>query len=460
MAVLEEQWQRARLFPVTGIGGTDEQERRCCSALLSVIEAVQEFGRALTMRVGAPAGTAVTFIEVPFTLGGKRYRPDGLIQISRGQRRWTALVEVKTGHNRLEPEQIVNYLDIAREQGYELVLTISHEIPTTPGVHPVPIDGRKLRKVALAHLSWGQIHTEALLEQVNRSVADPDQAWILSEFIRYLEDPKSGAFDFDDMGPSWVTVRESSANQTLRAGDQQTVDVVARFEQLVTFAGMALSRRVGVQVKPVLSRKELAEQALRLQTKAADLAKTGQLTGSLQIPNAVASLDICVDLRANRVDCSATVEAPTDGRPATRVNWLLRQLQAAPAQLQVRANTARARQAGPSYRLAELADDRKLLVGDLRSDIRSFTVTLSQAAGTKRGQGRGSFVNSVTGQVDTFYAEVLQHLKSWTPSAPKVQPGLPAPTLAIDGARAESADSLGDGDGESTITEIETDATA
>ncbi|MGA9921629.1 MAG: stress response protein, partial [Candidatus Dormiibacterota bacterium] len=396
MAVLGEQWQRARLLPVTGIGGTDEQERRCCSALLSVIEAVQEFGRALTMRVGAPAGTAVAFIEVPFHLDGKRYRPDGLIQVSRGQRRWTALVEVKTGHNRLDPGQVATYLDIAREQGYDLVLTISHEIPTTPGVHPVQVDGRKLRKVALAHLSWGQIHTEALLEQVNRAVADPDQAWILSEFIRYLEDPKSGALDFDDMGPSWVTVRESSANQTLRAGDQQTVDVVARFDQLVTFAGMALSRRVGVQVKPVLSRKELAEQAVRLQTKASELAKTGQLTGSLQIPNAVAPLEICVDLRANRVDCAATVQAPADGRPATRINWLLRQLQGAPPHLQVRANTVWARQLGASCRLAELADDRKLLIGDPRAEIRSFTLTLSQSAGTKRGQGRGSFVNSVT----------------------------------------------------------------
>lgn len=319
MALADEPRQRARLFPVTGIGGADEQERRCTSALLSVIEAVQEFGRAFTLRLGAPAGKTVAFIEVPFALDGKKYRPDGLIQITRAHTPWTALVEVKTGHNRLDPAQITAYLDIARQEKYDVVLTISSEIATTPGVHPVSVDKSKLKKVRLEHLSWGQIHTEALLEQVNRSVADRDQAWILSEFIRYLEDPKSGALDFDDMGPSWVTVRDRSSTQTLRAGDQQTLDVVARFDQLVTFAGLALSRRVGVQVKPALSRKELADQPSRLRAQAATLSKTGQLNASLEIPNAIAPLDVCVDLRANRVDCSATVDAPATGRPTTRV---------------------------------------------------------------------------------------------------------------------------------------------
>lgn len=458
MALADEQWQRARLFPVTGIGGTDEQERRCTSALLAVIEAVQEFGRALTGRLGAPSGTAVAFIEVPFTLEGKKYRPDGLIQISRGKRTWNALVEVKTGHNRLDPVQVGAYLDIARQQGFDVVLTISAEIPTTPGVHPVAMDKRKLKKVSLEHLSWGQIHTEALLEQVNRSVADRDQAWILSEFIRYLEDPKSGALDFDDMGPSWVTVRESSARQTLRAGDQETLDVVARFDQLVTFTGMALSRRLGVQVKPALSRKELADQPLRLQAQAAALSKTGQLNASLEIPNAIAPLDVSVDLRANRVDCSVTVVAPDTGKPATRVNWLLRQLRAAPTELQVRAQTARAREAGASYRLADLLDDPKPLAGNGPAEIRGFTVTLSQPAGTKRGQGRGSFVSSVTGQVDHFYAEVVQNLKAWAPLAPRVPTAAPAPLVIIDGAHAASAASLSDeGDTDSTVAEIVTD---
>ena len=94
VAEVDEKWQPARLFPITGIGGQPEQERRGCSAFLAVLQSVREFGRALTMRCGAPAGTIETFIEVPFTLGEIKFRPDGLIRVSRGQKSWTALVEV------------------------------------------------------------------------------------------------------------------------------------------------------------------------------------------------------------------------------------------------------------------------------------------------------------------------------------------------------------------------------
>lgn len=50
--------------------------------------------------------------------------------------------------------------------------------------------------------------------------------------------------------------------------------------------------------------------------------------------------------------------------------------------------------------------------------------------GTKRGRGRGSFIDSVPDGTDTFYADVLQHLKAWSATPPKLrQPG-PVPVDA------------------------------
>jgi hypothetical protein len=97
--VVEESWHEARLIPTSGISGAEEQERRATSALLAVLTAVREFGRAITQPLGAPAGNVQAFIEVPFMLGEKRVFPDGLIRVMRGQKSWTALVEVKTGNN-------------------------------------------------------------------------------------------------------------------------------------------------------------------------------------------------------------------------------------------------------------------------------------------------------------------------------------------------------------------------
>ena len=62
-----------------------------------------------------------------------------------------------------------------------------------------------------------------------------------------------------------------------------------------------------------------------------------------------------------------------------------------------------------------------LLVDDPRAEIKSFVLSLSSTAGTKRGQGRGSFVGSVTSQVNRFYGEVVQYLKEWSPRPPRPQ---------------------------------------
>ena len=89
-------WESARLIPVSGIRNAEEQERRAASALLAVLSAVDEFGLAFAKPYGAPKGRLQAYIEVPFELtDGRSVRPDGLIQITRGKRSWTALVEVK-----------------------------------------------------------------------------------------------------------------------------------------------------------------------------------------------------------------------------------------------------------------------------------------------------------------------------------------------------------------------------
>jgi hypothetical protein len=279
-------WERARLIPVSGISGPDEQERRGASALLAVVNSVREFGRAITAPLGAPAGTPMAFIEVPFTSGERKLRPDGVLQVKRGPVLWTALIEVKTGTNELKSAQVEAYLDLAREQGFNAVLTISNQLARAPGEHPLTVDKRKLKKVSLHHLSWSQIRTEALVEQANKAVSDPDQAWILAEFIRYLEHPRSGAVEFEDMGGSWVAVREAARAATLQPADKGAAAVVRRFEQLMSFAAMLLSRELGVEVRPALSRAEVKEPDRRMQAAATALADTGILSGARRVPNA------------------------------------------------------------------------------------------------------------------------------------------------------------------------------
>ena len=458
----EEHWHEARLIPTSGINGAEEQERRATSALLAVLTAVREFGRAVVKPLGAPAGAIETYIEVPFLLGDKKLYPDGLIRVSRGSRSWTALVEVKTGGKRLATEQLENYLDIAREQGFDAVITISNEIPAVAGQHPTKVDKRKLRKVALHHLAWSQVLAEAVMQKEFRGVADPDQAWILGELIRYLEHSRSGALEFDDMGESWVPVRDAVAAGTLRATDKGLAEVVARFDALLRFASLRLGRQLGTEVMPVLSRREQADPTLRTQALTALLCQQGQLSGAIRIPDTVGQLVVTADLRSSKVTCHVDVEAPREGRPTTRVNWLLRQLKSASDALRIESFNAHARGTSAAELLTKVREDPAVLVVDPAREIKSFRLAVVAPMGTKRGRGRGALIDSVLAACDAFYADVLQTLKPWAATPPRMrQPdttppeadiAVPATLRSTDYSSQDGAEETDGGDHENGAT--------
>jgi hypothetical protein len=92
------------------------------------------------------------------------------------------------------------------------------------------------------------------------------------------------------------------------------MDVVRRYEQLMSFAAMLMCRELGVDVRPALSRSAIKDPDRRLQAATAALADNGILSGGLRVPNAAAPIEVTADLRASRLSCSMTVEAPTTGR--------------------------------------------------------------------------------------------------------------------------------------------------
>lgn len=415
----EDQWQIARLIPTSGINGQDEAERRATSALLSVASVVREFGTALVKPLGAPASALETFIEVPFVLDDRRCYPDGLIRARRGAKSWTALVEVKTGAATLERAQLENYLDIARDQAFDAVLTISNEISHAPGVHPTEVDKRRLKKVALHHYSWAEILTLAVQHRVYRGVADPEQAWILGELIRYLEHPKSGALDFADMGDAWTSVRDAVQLGTLRPSNKGLAEVVLRWEQLLQFAALLMGRELGADVQVVLSRKEQADPSLRIAGQAAELVEKGRLTGTIRVPQAINDIAIVADLRSSRVHVSVDVDAPTDGRQATRVNWLLRQLKDSPPSLRVDAWAQMSRHS-MSELLSVAREAPEKLIEDPTKNIRTFRITATSVLAHKRGAGRGGFIDSVLSSVTGFYEAAVQDLRPWVAKAPQL----------------------------------------
>lgn len=421
-------WHPARLIPTVGIRGQEEQERRATSSLLAVVQAVPEFGHALFGPLGAPKGRIRTFAEVQFKdADGKTCIPDGAVVIERGSKRFTLLVEVKTGDAELQPEQVSRYLDVARANAFDGVLTISNAITATPTDSPVRVDGRKLRSTALLHLSWWRVITEAVVQHRFRGIADPDQAWILGELIAYLDHEASGASGFTDMGSSWVAVRDAAHAGTLRAADSEARRVCERWGQFMEYLALGLSQDLGRDVSVARPRKQTADQ--RLQTLVHSLAGDGALVGSVRVPDAVAPLDLRADLRTRRVIASVTVEAPGEGRPLSRINWLLRQIAHAPADLRIDVAFQGARET-TSLLLGDAREDPSALLSptDAKRIPRALTVAAARPLGTKRGKGRGSFVADTRVQAIDFYRDIVQSISAWRAKAPRLPAAASDPT--------------------------------
>ncbi|MDE2934240.1 MAG: stress response protein [Chloroflexota bacterium] len=423
----EEHWHEARLIPISGIRGQDEQERRATSALLAVLTAVHEFERELLKPLGAPGGKVSAFCEVPFELAdGRKVRVDGVVRVVRGKRAWTLVVEVKTGKAELDKEQVEAYLDVVKQEGFAGLLTISNEIASVYGQHPVAVNKVRYGRVPLYHLSWARILSTALVANDHIGIEDPEQDWILSELIRYLQYEGSGARALDDMGPDWTALRTALREGTLRRGDDTATGVAVRWEQLLQHISLSLAARLGGDVHPVLTRREARDPTVRTTALAKELVDEGTLSGKIAIPNAVAPLEISADLNSMMASASVTVAAPDLARSTARLNWLLRQLRSASDSLRIDVSFEWIKFTSAELLGAIRSDPKGVLAGTDRPP-RSFTVVQTSRVGTKRRSGSGNFVKDMEKLVDEFYREVVQGLKPWTPPAPKLAVEKPEP---------------------------------
>jgi hypothetical protein len=151
----------------------------------------------------------------------------------------------------------------------------------------------------------------------------------------------------------------------------------------------------------------------------ADLVGRGVLTAALRVPNTAGDLEVIADLRTGRCTVAVELSAPAEGRSTTRVNWLTRQLPDAHDAVRIDAYAHMARTSASGL-LKAVREDPAILVADPRADIRRFGVSAASQLGTKRGVGRGCFIDSVLAAIDGFYETVLQGIRPWVAKAPQL----------------------------------------
>ena len=414
-------FQSARLIPVTGIKGALDQERRAASALLAVMQGVPEIAVSLLKDHGAFSGLVQTFIEPEFKVANKKIRPDGLIQITKGKKVWRALVEFKTGKSELELGQINQYLDIAKQEGIDALITVSNQVLDATLSHPTKgVDSRRLRGTKLVHLSWLKIITECIILSEHTGVEDSERDWILKELIRFLQSDASGASEFNDMGPNWSAVRDNIKNSVTKRPDEAVLDVVTKFQNLVRYCAMNLAAKSGVNATEVISSSAKIDGKKYQLNEATKLIAEKSIKGSIRIPGAAAELNIVADLAAGVTHCYFNISAPAEGRNKAKINWLLRQYKNVPKGATLSVWYKRGRTFETAVDLVALKSGDIEIQLDNSKEIATFRIDVVRPSGTKRGRGQGAFIDSIINQVEYTYEQALQPIKVWVPAAPKL----------------------------------------
>ncbi|MGW6418877.1 TerD family protein [Streptomyces sp. NPDC055055] len=405
-------WQPARLFPVPSYKSDREREVRATSVLLSVMAEVPEFGRRLTAGFGAPAGRMQTFTEVSLPHGDSPKRPDGVIRTERAGKLWTALVETKTNGNPLRSEQVQNYMDIAARRGYEAVITLSNDVALegSPLVE-VKTDGRRKHKVSLWHLSWAEVAHQAQMLIRHEGVGNAAHAWLLQELLHYLQHDNSGCHGFQNMGPSWVPVRNGIDSETLCQGDPRAVEVVESWERLIRQVCLRLGGELGQKALPVQRARRGSDPKSRRTELADRLCEEGRLSAELRVDGAESILSITADLRTGKIRTSIDIPAPDGAYPLSVAKRLLRVLDEAPADLHV--ETLLEGRNGPRGTLERLRPEPGDLLPKDGAAITGFRLSLFKGMGNSRGSTESGFIRSIDDAVDRFYGSVVAHVSQF-----------------------------------------------
>ena len=417
--------QLARLIPVVA---DSKKEERATSILLASFMAVPIFAKKVLEEAGAPIGKKSkirTYTEVIFktTEDKKTSRPDGLIVVSSGSKQWTALIESKVGNAALTVEQIEEYLDLAKAQGIDALITISNQFATTPLHHPIKISKNKLRHTELYHFSWLALKSKALLLTNNKKVEDPEQAYILSELIRYLDHESSGVAALSRFPSEWkelcnLVQRGNTLSKTTSIVERS----VASWHQLLRHLALELSMRVKQPVKITLSRAREKDAALNFSEDCSCLCRENHLEATFEVPNAAARINLVADCLRRTINISMKLDAPKDKtRASTVINWLTKQLKNKEINnIGVRAYWPKRIQMTSASLSEILANPASLIQTDTKELPTHLEIIRVIDLSTKF-KGPRSFVEECTRQFPEFYEDIGQHLSKWTAKAPQVK---------------------------------------
>ena len=121
------------------------------------------------------------------------------------------------------------------------------------------------------------------------------------------------------------------------------------------------------------------------------------------------------------------MDAPREGRPTTRVNWLVRQLKTAPDAVRVEAFAAHARGSSAAELLGTVRENPAVLVADPAKEHPVLPGRDLEHDGHQARPRPGSFIDSVLARDRHLLRRRPSVLKAWSAAPPKLRQPAPQP---------------------------------
>lgn len=410
-----ERGEKARLLP------TNLQERHAVSALLAALTVVPPFTREVaailgqTMRQSSclSALTEIVFSSHPDD------RPDGLIIIETPRRQWRALVECKIGPAKLNAAQLERYCLIAKANGIDAVLTINNE--STPFGNHLPYERPAVcpttcGDLQLFHISWFRFVSIAMRLLESDEVYDTEQAYILSELVRYLTYDSGAIRPLQSMCADWQPVAQQLyAEALLNVADDRVRRVVRCWHELEAAMAMSLEREMQGLVSVKLRRQHREDQGARIGHDAEILVSGKRLQATFDAPQLAAPIVVIADVNKRAVICKQRIGAPLDRQQyRSRLGWLLRQLPEE-TDLSPTINIEWSEGLNSTTPLNDLREDRanSAQIEGARLPIAFEIVSFSSL--DKNFLGPSKFIAELEIAVLSFYDQLARHIKAWHP---------------------------------------------
>ena len=389
------------------------------SILLSAIKLIKEFRDSIFKELKLKrSGKAYYYSEVVFHDIDTTSRLDGMILVVvSGKIEDAIFIEVKNDKAKIEEEQILKYYKLAQSlNNVPKILTISNEFVFDSSHSPITIKNQS-KKISLYHFSWTYIKTIAqlLLFDNENNIDDEDQINIMKEVMHYFNDERSGVNGFRLMSKGWKAVSEKIKSQQPLNDKNEIIEAITSWHQEENDMSLMLSRKLGVLVKSNIEnpKSKLNRDIKRLKDKQF-------LSTSLRIKGAVSDLKVIVDFRRRTISMSVRVIPPLDKGTISRISSIKKQLSKCKdsSLLENLYIDADIKFSSKSIKYNYTNIDQFYEHDNIKNlNIIAFDIELIK---TVKIDSTKIFVAEIEKMLLNYYNLIVQDLKSWKKSAPKL----------------------------------------